>query len=88
MKLWALAVGDVGFITAPYEMFCSNGMYIKEHSPFKMTFIVTCSNDYNAYMADDQAYNYDIYEINTRHYCRGTAEKLAQTYVDMLQELK
>ena len=88
MKLWALAVGDVGFITAPYEMFCSNGMYIKEHSPFKMTFIVTCSNDYNAYMADDQAYNYDIYEINTRHYGRGTAEKLAQIYVDMLQELK
>lgn len=88
MKLWALAVGDVGFITAPYEMFCSNGMYIKAHSPFSMTFIVTCSNDYNAYMADDQACNYDIYEINTRHYCRGTAEKLAQTFVDMLQGLK
>ena len=88
MELWALAVGDVGFICAPYEMFCSSGMYIKEHSPFALTFVVSCSNDYKAYMADDTAFNYDIYEVNTRRYGRGTAEKLAENFVEMLKELR
>ena len=88
MDLWALRVGDLGFISAPYEMFCSNGKYIKEHSPFKMTFVVSCSNDSYDYMADDTTFNYDVYEVNTRRYGRGTAEKLAKHFVDMLTELK
>ena len=88
MEIWALRVGELGFISAPYEMFCSNGMYIKQNSPFKMTFVVSCSNDYNAYMADDMAYDYDIYEINTRRFCRGVAEQLAENFVQMLRELK
>ena len=88
MELWALSVGEIGFICAPYEMFCSSGMYIKKHSPFAMTFVVSCSNDYNAYMADDTAFNYDIYEVNTRRYGRGTAERLAEIYVQMLKDLR
>ncbi len=87
MDLAAAHVGDLGFTFAPYEMFCSNGMYIKEHSPFQMTFVVGYTNDYNAYMADDHAFNYDIYEVNTRHYGRGTAEILAETFVEMLNKL-
>ena len=88
MELWALRVGELGFISAPYEMFCSSGMYIKKHSPFAVTFVVSCSNDYRAYMADDLAFNYDIYEVNTRQYGRGTAEKLARYFVDMLKEIQ
>ncbi len=88
MELWALRAGDIGFISAPYEMFCSNGKYIKEHSPFKMTFVVSCSNESYDYMADDTAFNYDVYEVNTRRYGRGTAEKLAENFVEMLTELK
>ena len=88
MPQFALCAGDIGFISAPYEMFCSSGMYIKEHSPFKMTFVVSCTNDTFDYMADDNAFNYDLYETNTRRYGRGTAEKLAQNFVEMLTELK
>lgn len=50
--------------------------------------VVSCSNDYKAYMADDTAFNYDIYEVNTRRYGRGTAEKLAENFVEMLKELR
>ena len=88
MPLWALCAGDIGFISAPYEMFCSNGMYIKENSPFKMTFVVTCTNETFDYMADDNAFNYDLYETNTRRFGRGTAEELAENFVEMLTELK
>ena len=88
MDIWALRAGDLGFISAPYEMFCSNGKYIKENSPYKMTFVVTCSNESYDYMADDTTFNYDVYETNTRRYGRGTAEKLAENFVEMLNEIK
>ena len=88
MELWALRAGDIGFISAPYEMFCSSGKYIKEHSPFKMTFVVSCSNDSYDYMADDTTFQYDVYEVNTRRYGRGTAEQLAQNFVEMLTQLQ
>lgn len=88
MDLWAMRAGDLGFISAPYEMFCSSGMYIKKNSPYKMTFVVSCSNDSYDYMADDTTFQYDVYEVNTRRYGRGTAEKLAQNFVEMLNELK
>lgn len=88
MELWALRAGEIGFISAPYEMFCSSGKYIKEHSPFQMTFVVSCSNESYDYMADDTTFQYDVYEVNTRRYGRGTAEKLAENFVEMLEELK
>ncbi len=88
MDISATCIGELGFTFAPYEMFCSSGMYIKKHSPFQMTFVVSVTNEYNAYMADDQAFNFDIYEVNTRRYGRGTAEKLAENFVEMLTDLK
>ena len=88
MELWALRAGDLGFISAPYEMFCSSGKYIKENAPFKMTFVVSCSNESYDYMADDTTFQYDVYEVNTRRYGRGTAEKLAENFVDMLKHLQ
>lgn len=86
--IWALRAGDLGFISAPYEMFCSSGMYIKENSPFPMTLIVSCCNDTNDYMADETSFQYDIYEVNTRRFGKGAAEELARNFVDMLTQLK
>ena len=53
-----------------------------------MTFVCTCSNDTIDYLADLVTFQYDCYEVNTRRYFAGTAEKVAQLYVDMLGELK
>ena len=33
IDVYALAMGDISFVTAPYEMFNSNGRFIKENSP-------------------------------------------------------
>ena len=88
MELDAVAVGELGFITAPYEMFCSNGKFVKEHSPFPTTFVISCANGQNNYIADDAAFDYGSYEVHNRALVRGTAEKLADTFVDMLKELK
>ena len=88
MYLHAFRVGDLGFVTAPYEMFGTNGMFIKEYSPYAMTFVVSCANNAQAYLASDLAFTHGCYEVDTRRFPRGTAEKCAETFVEMLKEIK
>lgn len=87
-EVYALAMGDISFITAPYEMFNSNGRFIKTNSPYEMTFVCTCTNDTIDYLADINAFAYSCYEVNTRRFGAGTAEKVADLYVQMLNGLK
>lgn len=88
MELNAIRVGPIGFITAPYEMFDVSGMAIKEGSPFDTTFVLTCANGHNDYIASEYAFEgRGTYEVHNRRYIKGTAEDLAQTYVDMLNSL-
>ncbi len=87
IRMYAFSIGDVAFITAPYEMFDTNGKFIKDNSPFDITFIATCANGYNGYIAAEWAYAYDSYEVGTANWNKGTAESLADGYVDMLKEL-
>jgi hypothetical protein len=88
MELNVLCAGDIAFATAPFEMFNSNGRYIKENSPFKMTFVLAYCNGFNSYLPDEKAFNYDCYEVNARRFPKGSAEEVAQTNVAMLKQLK
>ena len=81
-------VGGLGFVFAPYEMFCKNGMFIKENSPFAATVVATCSNAGFSYLADDFAFTEQCYEVDVRRFPRGTAEKVASEFVSILEELK
>ena len=38
IQMAALSLGPVGMVFAPYEMYDTNGMQIKEGSPFLLTF--------------------------------------------------
>ena len=80
------------FITAPYEMFDINAMFVKENSPFETTFVMTVANGSNAYIASDSAFEFNngtgSYEVHNRNFPRGTAEALADNFVEMLNELK
>ena len=69
-------------------MFAPTGIYIKENSPFDMTFIATCTNDAFGYLPTEKAYSYAAYETYVARFVPGTAEKLADTYLEMLKELK
>lgn len=83
----AFSIGDVAFITAPYEMFHQAGSYIKENSPYKMTFVVTLANGQNSYIPASQAYEYYSYECCLCNFEPGTSEKLAELYVELLNGL-
>ena len=84
--IWAYSFGDVGFVAAPYEMFDTNGVFIKEKSPFEYTFISTIANKTNGYFPSDYGFTYGCYEVDTTSYVRGTAERLADEYIKMLTE--
>ena len=86
MELGVVTVGDMAFVAVPYEMFCDNGRYIKENSPYPVTVILSCTNEYHKYIPSDFAFCHGCYEVDSRLYPRGTAEKLADTIVEMLEE--
>ena len=83
----AVAFGDVGFACAPYEMFDTNGTFIKENSPFPVTFVAECANGGNGYFPSTLAWENGGYEVDTCRYVKGTAEELADGFVSMLTEL-
>ena len=82
----AYSFGDVGFVAAPYEMFDTNGKYIKETSPFAMTIVAELANGSNGYFPSEFAFGYGGYEVDTTKYVCGTAEELADSFVSMLTE--
>lgn len=85
--IFAVSFGDVGFAVAPYEMFDTNGTFIKENSPFPVTFVAECANGANGYFPSELAWPNGGYEVDICAYLKGTAEALADNYVEMLKEL-
>ena len=88
MELHAVAIGDVGFAVAPYEMFDTNGQQIKKNSSYTMTFVCAYSNGSYGYIPSEIAWPNGGYEVDTCKYAKGTGEMLADELVDMLTELK
>ena len=79
------SVGPIGFVTNTYEMFSDHALYVKEKSPFDITFVITGCN---GYIANEAAYDYRSYESDTSPYVKGTGEKLAEEMARLLNELK
>ena len=84
----AVYVGGLAFVTAPFEMFRGTGEYIKDNSPFEMTFVCGNTNESHGYIPTVNAYDYGCYESFTSYFARGTGEVLQEKYVEMLNSLK
>jgi hypothetical protein len=68
-------------------MFDTNGMQIKEGSPFSMTFVLTCANNNLSYLPSDLAFQHGGYAVDVTLFTRGTAEELVTSYLGMLNDL-
>lgn len=88
LEINTVAVGDIAFATAPYEMFCVNAQYIKEHSPFEKTIVMSCCNGAQSYLASEFAFTHGSYEVDSRKFPKGTAEMVVENHVRMLKEQK
>lgn len=85
LEIRAFRIGPIGFTTGTYEMFSTHGLYVKRNSPFDITFIISANS---SYLPDVKAYEYRSYEADTGYFAAGSAEKLAENYVEMLNSIK
>lgn len=88
MELRVMKLGNLGFVFAPYEMFSTQGMYIKEQAACDMTFIVTNSEGDMGYLPSQKGIEIGSYEACVTDFEPGTAEKLAEEFVKLLESLK
>ena len=85
LTIGAFRVGPIGFTHGTYEMFSDHSNYVKENSPFEITFLITGNS---TYIPSSEAYDYRSYEADTGFYAQGTGEQLAKEYVNLLNTLK
>ena len=88
MELRAIGIGEISIIFAPYEMFGVSGRAIKEGSPYDMTFIISCSHNHDGYLPSEYGCKLRCYEAQITKFEWGTAEKLVDEYVALLEEMK
>ena len=90
LELNVISLGQIAFVTAPYEMFDTNGETIKSSSAYEMTFVLTQANGSVGYIPADLS-NVTapdgIYELDSTKFVAGTGEELANVYVAMLSKL-
>ncbi len=84
----AMTVGDVAFTLGAFEMFSATGKFIKENSPYSMTFLITQALDHNSYIPAEIAYEINCYEAFASKAVKGTAEGIAERYVDILKGIE
>ena len=94
MQQDVITVGpSIAFVTGGYEMFSTHGEYIKENSPYEITFILTSTQGHE-YMPDWQIWNASIlggpvlyeenYELGCVNVAPGIGDDLADSLVAML----
>lgn len=89
LNLTAFSFGDVSGITAEYEMFDTNGMYIKENTPFEKTFIIGYAYPgTQGYVPSEEGYKNGGYEADNSTFEPGTGELLADAYLELLNQMK
>ena len=88
IEFYAMAAGDISFVNAPYEMFDTTAMAIKNNTPYKMTFVITVANGEMGYIPTQECWDYPgCYEVGSCYFARGTAEIMEKAYLDVLADL-
>ena len=88
VTLYGFSVGDFALITAPFEIFDTNAMAVKEASPYGMTFYASCCGGANGYLPTPESFDWiQAYEARITQFPRGTAEKVEAAQKELLTEL-
>ena len=81
----AISFGDIGFASAPYEMFDTNGKEVRDGSPFKMTFVLSYTNGGFGYVPSALAFPNKGYEVYITWFAEGSAEEFSAEMVRLLR---
>ena len=85
----AVSLGEeLAFVTFPGELFDSLSVRMENGSPFQTTMLLGYCYHHLNYLPSMAAFKYGSYEVDTTRFKPGTGEEVADTYVEMLKELK
>lgn len=88
LPLYAFSIGDWACVTAPFEIFDTNAMAVRDASKFKMTFYASCANESYGYLPTPASYDWAItYEAPISKFPKGTAEALQAELIRQLDEI-
>jgi hypothetical protein len=88
-EVQVIALGDqCAIVGLPGEIFTELGMYIKSRSPYPTTMVVELTNGSIGYVPDRKAYLEGNYEPVSARCAAGSGERLADTAIKMLYDLK
>jgi len=88
VPLYAFSLGDWACVTAPFEIFDTNTMAVRDASKFKMTFYATCANDSLGYLPTPPSFGWEItYEAQITKFPQGMAEDVQGELTKMLDNI-
>ncbi len=82
-----IRIGDTVIVGLREELSASTGAWIRTHSPFAHTLVVTMVDGAAKYMPAADAYDRVTYEARSSRYAKGSAETVATAVVDMLGQM-
>lgn len=87
--LSAFSFGDFAMVAAPFEIFDTNAMAVREDSDYKMTFYSSCTNGSNQYLSTPPSFDWVpyAYEASGSGWEKGSAEIVEETLSGMLDQL-
>ena len=88
IPMTAISFGDFGFAAVPYEMFDTNAKYVRDNSPFKVTFVSSTTNASVMYIPSAYGFLHGCYEAACTDCKPGTGERLANILIRMLEDVK
>jgi|LSQX01.1.fsa_nt_gb hypothetical protein len=87
IRVQALAIGDLVFVTFPGEIFTDIGIRIKESSCYSNTFVCALSNGYMGYFPTKSAFSEGGYEVLTSRFTDEMEDILVNGVTKFLKEL-
>lgn len=88
VPLYAFCVGDWACVTAPFEIFDTNAMAVRDASPFPMTFYASCANRSMGYLPTPASFDWEItYEAQITKFPKGMAEMVQEQLIGQLEDI-
>ena len=87
-EILTFGFGNASIVALPGEIFVELGLEIKEKSPYKHTLVLTLANNSIGYIPDKEAFKYGAYEVEVSMIAEGEGEKLVESSVRQLEEMK
>lgn len=86
-ELSAVRIGDAAILAAPFELFNSTGIRMREKSPYPLTMVNSFSGGYHDYLPTDNTYP-NSYEANEMEFVFGTDRTVEDAWLAMLREMQ